>query len=127
MAALMRQAIEMGHAVKWAAGMKLFASLRDLIDSAGSERSFVSTLTRPSVLAISDVLPPSGSLTDFQRAKLMEIIDERYSASRPTWLTLNIANRAEADARIGVAIAERLIDGSLCVAFDVPSFRKGLR
>jgi DNA replication protein DnaC len=54
---------------------------------------------------------------------LLEIIDRRYSHLLPTWMTINVANRKEAETRMGAPTVDRLAHDALTVVCDWPSFR----
>lgn len=107
----------------WVNGLDLFAARRDRMSSAASERDFISKYTKPSVLAISDPLPPRGNLTEFQINLLFQIVDRRYRDHRPTWFTLNVANRDEGEARMSVQVYDRIRHASQVFLCDWPSYR----
>lgn len=121
---LMRDAIlRHGIRVDWANGVDLYSSIRDAIGSEKSERSLISQWVRPTVLCLSDPLPPRGPLTDFQAGMLFQIIDARYRATKPTWVTLNVENRKEAEDRMGAQVVSRLIDGAMFSRCEWSDFR----
>lgn len=123
-AALMRTAVlDHGIKVEWANGVDLFGSIRDAISGDTSERKLVSQWTSPTVLALSDPLPPRGALTEFQAAMLFRVIDGRYRAMRPTWVTLNVKDRPEAEARMGSQVVSRLIDSAVVCRCEWSDFR----
>jgi len=123
--ALARLAImQYGYRVAWAHGMDVYADSRDRIDSGESERSWTDRLVSPTVLILSDPLPPRGPISDFQAGNLFRVIDRRYSMQKPTWTTLNVASRAEAIERLGPQVVDRLTDGALVRHCDWPSHRK---
>lgn len=125
LAHLMNFAIRAGKSVKWVNGMDLFGEVRDRMDDERqTERQLVEGLVAPQVLAISDPAPPFGKLTEFQGAMLFRIIDGRYSARLPTWVTLNAANAKEMDDRIGPQVVDRLTDGALVVPCNWATHRK---
>jgi DNA replication protein DnaC len=77
------------------------------------------------VLWISDPLPPSGALTESQQKYMFQLLDARYSAMRPTWITVNCASGAELEARMGAQSADRLRHDALAIHCDWPSYRTG--
>jgi len=107
-------------------GSDLFQRVRGTMheDSTITEAEIVEELTTPDILIVSDPLPQQGPLTPFQADVLFRVIDFRYSWRRPTWTTLNVCNGAEADERLGAAIADRLRDGALCLHCNWPSYRR---
>ena len=40
------------------------------------------------------------------------------------WVTVNVNSRAELDSRMGVQLADRLVDGALTLFCNWPSYRK---
>jgi DNA replication protein DnaC len=110
--------------VTWRNGVDLFGEVRDAMSSDGSEREFVSRLVKPDVLYISDPLPPAGKLTEFQSSMLFRILDGRYRAMRPTWVSVNATGRKDLEDRMGSQNADRLRDGTLTLFCGWPSHRK---
>lgn len=125
MTAICRAAILGGKRVMWANGQDLWGSFRDAISEEANETTIIQRYVRADVLAISDPLPPRGALSDFQASTLFRIIDGRYSNMRPTWMTLNVTNRAEAGERIGHQTIDRLAHGAVIVGCNWPSYRQG--
>lgn len=105
-------------------GQSLFERMRDSIDSETKERDVIRDYTTPHILMISDPLPQSGTVKDFQQSALWRIVDRRYRDMRPTWVTLNVKDEAEAQSRMGVQLVDRLTDGALCIHCNWPSYRK---
>ncbi len=112
--------------VHWACGQELFGGARDLIGGNGSEYDFIKQYTRPTILILSDPLPVSGSLTDFQAGLISRIVDGRYRNGLPTWCSMNVAGKEEVEERMGVAIVDRLRHDSLARYCDWPSYRTTL-
>ncbi|MEM9588989.1 MAG: ATP-binding protein [Planctomycetota bacterium] len=104
-------------------GLRLFAEFRGSIGSSKGEDTIVGSYTEPHLLALSDPLPPTGSLSEYEQRMLLRIIDGRYRECRPTTATLNVANRDELDARMGAQAADRLLDGAIVVRCDWESYR----
>lgn len=124
MAAAIAAAVERKMRVAWRNGMDLFGEVRDRMSEEQDERTFVANLVRPDVLAISDPLPPFGDLTQFQAATLFRVIDGRYSRNKPTWATMNVASKKEAEQRLGSQIVDRLTHGAVVVKCNWESYRK---
>jgi DNA replication protein DnaC len=123
LAAAMLEAVAHGFAVAWTNGLDIFANARDAISEDTGEAKIFERLTVPTVLAISDPVPPVGDVTAFQRSLLLRVIDHRYRSGKATWVTMNVADRAEAERRLGVQLIDRLTDGALCLVCNWPSFR----
>lgn len=123
--AVCREAIRNDVEVHWVNGMEFFGQVRDALDDKKTtEYSLISALVCPSLLYISDPLPPSGALTDFQQAMLFRVLDARYSQLRPCIMTVNAANGKELDERLGGQNADRIRHGALAIHCDWPSYRK---
>jgi DNA replication protein DnaC len=122
-----RGGIRLGFNIEWTSGPGLFSALRATFDrKGGGADRILKGLSTAKVLYLSDLMPPSGKLTDFQEETAYEVIDNRYNRRLPTWLTLNVASRSEMEAGLGSAIVERLIDGALILQCNWPSYRKKL-
>src|SRR5690606_40711713 len=87
--------------IKWISGLDLYGAFREAIANQDTESGIIREFDKPDILAISDPLPPSGSLTEYQAAMLYRIVDNRYSNYKPTWLTINAMDRAEMETLIG--------------------------
>lgn len=112
------------RSVEWKNGRNLAGDLRDLIGSNRSEAAFLSELIHPEILVLSDPLPPNGDLKEHQADMLYRIIEGRYAAGRITCATINVADDAEADRRMGAATWDRLCDGAWKIPCFWPSARK---
>jgi DNA replication protein DnaC len=114
---------EAGFSVKWCNGMDLCGGFRDAMDNHLPESSLISSFVSPDILYVSDPVPPFGTLKEFQVAQLFRIVDGRYRRLRPTWMTINVAKRDEANDRLAVQIVDRLSDGALTALCNWPSHR----
>ncbi|MBX3438018.1 MAG: ATP-binding protein [Planctomycetaceae bacterium] len=125
--ATLRSAIRSGLTVEWRDGNRLFGDLRDVINSERNESQVLRDFVRPDILALSDPVPLQGEITEYQAGWLWRILDTRYRNRKSTFVTINIAGRAELVSRLGAGIADRLIDGALAVHCNWPSHRQPLR
>lgn len=121
--AMLKAAARTGHTVKWFNGATLYARLRDNIADDKRESDLIIEMVAPQVLGLSDPQPAKGGLSDFQAAKLFEIIDARYRQCKPTWVTMNVPDRAEASQRIGAAVVDRLAEDALACCCNWGSYR----
>ena len=111
--------------IHWLDGMKMIEEIREGInDPSFDEYRYVNSLIYPSVLIISDPIPPAGNLTDHQISMLYYIIDGRYAALKPTWVSMNVSNAKEADEKLTPQIVDRMIDGALAIYCGWGSYRK---
>ncbi|WP_153559229.1 ATP-binding protein [Roseimaritima sediminicola] len=112
----------------WINGVTLHNDLKkrdfDGEDNSASVGRFTTKPEKTPILWVSDPLPPSGALSEYQQRLFFEIIDRRYSDMRPTWMTMNIENGSEAEARLGAQAVDRLCHGALVLACDWESYRK---
>jgi DNA replication protein DnaC len=122
--AIARVAIERGCDLRWVNGVDLHAEVRAAIQRDQSDVDFLKRYCSARVLLISDIAPVSGALTDFQAATLYRLVDSRYRRMLPIWASLNAADPAEARARLGAAIVDRLRDGALAIECKWPSHRR---
>ena len=127
--ALLYQAIRADVSVEWHNGIQLYDDWRKEIgrergDDFGRSRVYRGEPQTPDVLAISDPLPPFGNLTEYQASRLYQLLDDRYNRELPTWVTLNVKSRDEAQQRLGGAIVDRLTHGSLVLFCNWPSYRQ---
>lgn len=121
---LMREAIlHHGMSVHWCNGQTLFGDFRDNIDRDISERQLLAKYSKPSILAISDPVPPRGEISNYASAMLYRIIDERYRFLRSTWVTVNVATSEEAAQALSGPILDRLRDTAVTVFCNWPSYR----
>ena len=122
--ALARLAVATGARIRGMSGMEFFGRMRDTMDSDTSEKRIIAGYIEPHILLIDDLLPPRGELTPWQSAQLYRVVDGRYRAGKCSWVTMNVADGAEAENRAGVAIIDRLRDGALTRFCQWASYRK---
>lgn len=121
---ILKATVRAGYSASWINGLDWFGVLRDGIDKGSSEVVELSRLTKPTVLCISDPLPLFGDLSQFQAGQLWRVIDRRYRDMKPTIVTLNVANRQEAEQRMGASLVDRLAHGALTLFCNWESYRK---
>ena len=125
MVAMIREAIGADKSVIWKDGVSLFREFRGVIgDDRASEGDIIWPLVQCDVLAISDPLPVTGSLTPYQANTLREIVGRRYDHSKAVWITMNGGSRLEAEERMAAATVDRLGHGALTIVCDWPSWRQ---
>jgi DNA replication protein DnaC len=114
---------ELGKRADWLKCQDWFGKIRDNMDRDVSEASVVAALASPELLVISDPLPPMGALTQHQATMLYRVVEARYSRARPTIVTVNVKDDAEADLRMGVATWDRLTHDAYKVFCNWPTHR----
>lgn len=125
--AALREAVRAGTTARYISGMDLWAQMRGAFADDKNESSVLRDLTRCDVLAISDPIPPFGTLTDFQTQVLYRIVDARYRARKPTWMTINVADGEQAATKLGAANVDRLKDHAVMVRCEWDSYRQAKR
>lgn len=95
LAAMLYQACRNGFRTHWVDCQGLFGLSRDRIATGESERDLDGSLISPDVLGLSDLLPPAGSLSNWNVTLLRRVIDARNRQMRPTWATANAADERE--------------------------------
>lgn len=111
------------RSVRMVRGAFLGQEIRDSFDSKESERGIVGKYASPDVLIFSDPIPGVGELKDFQADVTHRIIESRYCNKRPTFVSINAADEAEAQKRLGVATWDRLRHNALVLPCRWESFR----
>lgn len=121
---LLKYAVLYDAEIQWRNGQELYRSFRDQIDSDRSEASLVNSFVKADILAISDPVPPKGTASDYAAHMLYQIVDARYRAMKGTWVTANVANKAEAVEALSAPIFDRLLDNSFTLFCSWPSYRQ---
>lgn len=111
-----------GLSVGWINGQDWFGKTRDAMDTATSEESLIRE-HNADLLVISDPVPPFGNLTQHQATMLYRLVNRRYNFGKPTIATVNVANDAEADQRIGAPTWDRLSAGAWKIFCNWPTHR----
>ena len=123
--AVARHAITAGLSPRWVNGEDLWGELREAISDKSGEANIIRRYVNVGILLISDPVHPRGPLSDYQAQTLFRIIDERYANLLPTWVTMNVANRLEAEDRMGAQVVDRLVHGAIVLTCNWPSYRSG--
>lgn len=101
-------ALSKGYSVRSINGpdfrMRLRESLKD-----DNERLYCQQYIDCNFLWVSDPTVEDGRLTDYQRDVLYRIVDQRWQAERPTWLSINAATREDIEQSLGGAVVDRLV------------------
>jgi len=124
MANAMRFAVlELGSRVKWLNGAEMLDEFLSA-QKGDYKQKLIRTLSIAPILAISDVLQPGAALTDSQNSTLLDLIDKRYRAKRPTWFTLNITDREDMEERTCPQLVDRLWENADVLECKWPSYRE---
>lgn len=126
MAHLLYRAADEGIPCRFVRGCDLFARFRGAMGDGAREREeqIMREFCAPRLLAISDPLPPSGALTDWEKKLFFRLIETRYSNKRPTWMTANATTAAAADAGFSEASWDRLQHSAEIINCDWQSYRE---
>jgi DNA replication protein DnaC len=115
-----------GIPAAWISGEQIFQRIRDSMDSHQREETILEFWLRPTVLGISDPVTPNGALSEWDARVLNGLLDRRYRALRPTWLTMNAKNEADAKGKLTPVIWDRFQEAAEIIPCFWQSFR-GLR
>lgn len=122
--AVMRFAVEeLLLSVKWLDGMRLQDQIRHAIGQ-NREHELRKELREPQILAISDPIPPVDGLNQWNLSFFRDVIDRRYQDRRSTWVTFNGSSLEDLEAVLLPPLTARLIESSVVLHCNWPSFRK---
>lgn len=123
--ALARHAIlNHGFTVEHIDGAAFFSRMRDRITEELTEAGVMRPLIAVDILYVSDPVPASGALSDYQKDRLFDLIDKRRARGKPTWVSCNFAGSDEADSVLSPQLAGRMRDNALVLGFAWPTYRK---
>lgn len=125
MTCAMRAALIAGKTVEWVNAASLWETCKACWGKQGHEvEDVLNPLIKADVLALSDPYPPDGQLDRHEKVWLYQLIDRRYRDMRPTWVTLNAKDAADAGAVLGAQVVDRLRDGAIVFECRWKSHRK---
>jgi DNA replication protein DnaC len=110
--------------VCWKNGQDWFGDVRDAMDADVSEAKLMRMLTKATIAVISDPLPPMGGLGAHMATMLYRVIDDRYNAKLPTFVSVNVKDNAEAVQSMGAATWDRLCGSAYKIHCNWASHRK---
>lgn len=115
-----------GHGIdcKWVNGVQVYSTIRDRIDSGRLESELLNELARPTVLAISDPIPPARKPSDFNVEQLYILMDRRSRDAKSTWVNFNAASENDAYEKLSAPVFDRLRDGARIFPCFWPSYRE---
>jgi DNA replication protein DnaC len=108
-------------------GLTLYSEFKSAFDQVGSQDAIVAKYVAPKLFAVSDPVPPSGPLSNYDQQIILRIIDGRYRECRPIAVTVNCATRAEMATRMGAQATDRLFDCAIVVPCNWPTFRESYK
>lgn len=125
LASLLREVHERyGYPFRWHTGVDFSSLFREAIDGPSyASARLTDDLSRAALLVISDVIPPSRRVTDYQKEMLYEVVDRRYCAGRPTWMSCNGRTEADIENCLSAPILDRIRDGGSLIRCQWPSYR----
>ena len=127
LAAVLYAAARAGFVCSWINGQEIFGRFRDAMDSGESERGLLAEFVAPTVLGVSDPIPPvvdPNKPTAWRTELLYRVLDARYRECKPTWVSLNAMSPDDADAKLSAPVFDRLRDGAELVPCFWPSYRE---
>ena len=123
LAAALYHVASAGIPAAWVSGEDIYLRVRDSMDSHEREEKILQPWLQPTVLGISDPVSPRGDLGDWDARVLGRLLDRRYRALRPTWLTMNAIDEADAKAKLTALIWDRFQEDAEIIHCYWPSFR----
>lgn len=113
------------HAVtaEWMNGRELAAKARQAITDEAGE-AWLNEYMRAKLLVVSDPLPVLGELTPYQADMLYRVYETRDGRGLVTITTLNVADDAEADRRLGAPTWDRVCHRAWKICCRWPTHRK---
>lgn len=123
LAAIMYSAAGLGIDVKYVNGQEVFGTFRDRIDTGERDEEYFRELSLPTVLAVSDPLPPAGQPGAWDLQNLYRIVDRRYREMQPTWMTMNAASPEEINQQLSSQVFDRLRHNATIIPCFWPSYR----
>ncbi len=124
LAAAMHHAAGAGVAVRWASGQEIFGRIRDSMDDGTREGTLLKQWAAPAILGISDPIPPSGKVSEWNTMQLYRLLDRRYRCLRPTWVSVNALSVEDAYEKLSAPVFDRLREGAELVPCFWPSYRE---
>jgi DNA replication protein DnaC len=115
--------IRLGKTARWLDASKFRSELRDAIKSTRDEKRTFAPYLGAGVLVFSDPVAIGSKLSDYQADCFFRIIDGRYRAKRPTFVTSNVKSQAEAESLLGSQVVDRLSHGGLRLRCSWESYR----
>lgn len=116
--------METAKAPEWDNGVELLEQFHR--ESMGSIGRFDWNSESPAscdIWYVSDPVPPEGNLSESKKSAMFKIVDSRYSGMKPTWMTLNVVDGAEAETRLGTQTVDRLRHDALILFCRWESYR----
>jgi DNA replication protein DnaC len=107
-AAVLYEAARLGISCRRLNGQDFFGTIRDRMSDGQKEEEIIRKFTEPQILAISDPIPPANELSAFRLEILYRLVNRRYEAMRPTWITMNALSIEECENFLGSQVWDRL-------------------
>lgn len=125
-AALLWEAQQAGHSIKWASGERFAALVRDQQDyhTRDTDRVWRKQWVDPDILTLSDPDGEASRLPDAVKQSLYDVVDARVREGRPTWITINGDNETHIESRLGARIYDRLRQNAWVLHCDWESGRR---
>lgn len=115
-----------GINARWLDASTFRLKVREAIGSKAAEATILKPYVSTGILVLSDPVAPGSTLTDFQADALYRLVDGRYRAQRPTYVTGNFRDESEAAELLGTQLVDRISHGSLRLRCSWKSYRRGI-
>lgn len=104
---------------------ELKSTLRDTYKNSGpTEGGILRPTLTPDCVILSDPVSIGSRLSDSQQELLLKIVDKRYMMKKPTIITANFQDEAEAKEKLGAQVVSRLSHGSLRLFCNWEDYRE---
>lgn len=123
--AMLRKVIEAGCIdLLWVDAAEMFGQFKDAISIGRDITELITRLVAPQSLVISDLVPGSEALTQFEADILFRVLNSRWRHDRATWANANVTSREELETKIPKKCVSRLFDGAFTLRTQWSDYRK---
>jgi DNA replication protein DnaC len=124
MAVACKAAAAADKTVRWRNASDVFTDAKATWGKRGeSVDDILKPLQQADILALSDPIPAVGDIDAHEIRWLLSLIDKRYRDMKPTWVTLNAKDGADARRALSHQVIDRLQHNALVIDMKWNSYR----
>lgn len=124
MAVACKAAAAVNKTVRWRNASDVFTDAKATWGKRGeSVDDILKPLQQADILALSDPIPAVGDIDAHEIRWLLSLIDKRYRDMKPTWVTLNAKDGADARRALSHQVIDRLQHHALVIDMKWNSYR----
>ena len=124
MAVACKAAAAANKTVRWRNASDVFTDAKATWGKRGeSVDDILKPLQQADILALSDPIPAVGDIDAHEIRWLLSLIDKRYRDMKPTWVTLNAKDGADARRALSHQVIDRLQHNALVIDMKWNSYR----